>query len=59
MRKYRNANLNVGQHATYLRLRALKHIWDVDAVRAELEALDELSVQVWLSRSFPDAPLQA
>ena len=28
LRKYRNANMNVDRHATYLRLRALKHIWE-------------------------------
>ena len=46
LRKYRNANMNVDRHATYARLRALKHIWEVDEVLAELEGLQPSHIQV-------------
>ena len=49
VRKYSNANMDPGRHATYLRLRALKHQWDVDAVLQQLQTLTLESLQV----SFP------
>lgn len=48
VRKYGNANLNVDRHATYLRLRSLKHVWDVEDVRIALEKLQPSDVQARL-----------
>lgn len=45
IRKLNNANLNVDRHGTYTRLRALKHIWDVQDVLAELQTLEPAHVQ--------------
>ena len=44
-RRYANANMSPGKHAAYLRLRALKHVWDVDAALAELNRLTPAAVQ--------------
>jgi len=46
VRKYENANLNVDRHATYLRLRCLKQIWEVSDTLAEIKALQPQDIQV-------------
>ena len=46
VRKYQNANLNVQAHATYLRLRCLKQIWDCEEVLSALKELQLKDVQV-------------
>lgn len=46
VRKYQNANLNVQGHATYLRLRCLKQIWDCKEILASLQELQPEEVQV-------------
>ena len=52
VRKYRNANMSPGRHASYLRLRCLKATWAVEAVQAELEALTPDAVRVsWAARA--------
>lgn len=45
-KKLQNANLSVDEYATYLRLRCLKQIWDVDDVLIHLERLQPQDVQV-------------
>ena len=44
-RKYQNANMKPDRHASYLRLRALKHLWHVDDILLELKSLSPASVQ--------------
>ncbi len=45
--QYRNVNMNVGKHATYQRLLALKdRFWHADEVLPELEKLQPGDVQV-------------
>lgn len=46
IRKYQNANLSVQAHATYLRLRCLKQIWDCEEVLGSLKELQASEVQV-------------
>ena len=48
VRKYQNANLNVQAHATYLRLRCLKQIWDCEEILASLKELQLPEVQASL-----------
>ena len=43
--RYANSNMNPGKHASYLRLRALKHVWHIDDLLAELNALSPADVQ--------------
>ena len=45
-RKYANANMSPFKHATYLRLTALKHVWPVTDVLAELRQLTPSALQV-------------
>ena len=45
VRKYENANMKPDRHASYLRLRALKHLWHVDDIHLELKALTPAAVQ--------------
>lgn len=44
--QYANANLTPERHAGYLRLRALKRFWDVDAVLHALKQLTAGGLQV-------------
>ncbi len=44
-RKYQNANMKPDRHASYLRLRALKHLWHVDNILLELKLLTPAAVQ--------------
>ena len=44
-RKYQNANMKPDRHASYLRLRALKHLWHVDDILLELNSLTPAAVQ--------------
>ena len=46
VRQYRNANLGPETHASYLRLKALKRLWDVDAVLGALQELTPATLQV-------------
>ena len=43
--RYANSNMSPGKHASYLRLRALKHVWHVDDALRELNALTLADVQ--------------
>lgn len=45
VQKYQNANMSPDRHASYLRLRALKQMWRMEDVLAELQALTPASVQ--------------
>ena len=56
--KYQNANLRVQGHATYLRMRCMKHMWDYDAVLAELTKLTLTDIQVIFPPSTSLAPEQ-
>ena len=51
VQKYQNANMSPDRHASYLRLRALKQMWRMEDVLAELQALTPANVQV-----CPDTP---
>ena len=46
VQKYQNANMSPDRHASYLRLRALKQMWRMEDVLAELQALTPAGVQV-------------
>ena len=46
VQKYQNANMSPDRHVSYLRLRALKQMWRMEDVLAELQALTPASVQV-------------
>ena len=46
MQKYQNANMSPDRHASYLRLRALKQMWRMEDVLAQLQALTPAYVQV-------------
>ncbi|CAL8470131.1 g9673 [Coccomyxa elongata] len=54
VRKYENANMKPDRHASYLRLRALKHLWHVDDILLELKALTPAAVQEFLPSLFRD-----
>ncbi|KAK9915769.1 hypothetical protein WJX75_003936 [Coccomyxa subellipsoidea] len=58
-RKYQNANMKPDRHASYLRLRALKHLWHVDDILLELKSLSPASVQEFLPRLFRDTHITA
>lgn len=46
-RKYQNANMRPDKHASYLRLRTLKHLWHVDDILLELKSLTPAALQAW------------
>lgn len=45
VRKYANCNMAPEKHASYLRLRALKHLWHLDDTLCELKALTPADLQ--------------
>lgn len=45
VRKYANCNMAPEKHASYLRLRALKHLWHLDNTLHELKALTPADLQ--------------
>jgi nardilysin len=47
VRKYANSNMSPEKHATYLRMRALKHLWHVEDVLLELKRLTPADIQAW------------
>jgi hypothetical protein len=44
-RKYANCNIAPEKHATYLRLRALKHLWHLDDILLQIRALTPADLQ--------------
>lgn len=45
IRKFANANMKPDRHATYLRLLAIKHNWQVEAILADLKTFSLQDIQ--------------